>query len=104
MLFFQPEQGRRCGCQDVAAVWGPGQEGDAASSDTLQRYAALCSDIPNLKHASISKEQLWKQEAAQSERGLKEKQLPRTIMEVSSGEADTRRDPLGDQAMDVTGE
>lgn len=32
------------------------------------------------------------------------KQLPYTIIAVSIGEADTRRDPLGDQAMEVTGE
>lgn len=32
------------------------------------------------------------------------KRLPCTIIAVSIGEADTRRDPLGDQAMEVTGE
>lgn len=32
------------------------------------------------------------------------KQLPCTIIAVSTGEADKRRDPLGDQAMEVTGE
>lgn len=35
---------------------------------------------------------------------LEVKRLPRTIIAVSIGEADTRRDPLGDQAMEVTGE
>lgn len=32
------------------------------------------------------------------------KQLPCTIIAVSIGEADTRREPLGHQAMEVTGE
>lgn len=30
--------------------------------------------------------------------------MSRTIIAVSIGEADTRRDPLGDQAIEVTGE
>lgn len=93
-----PEQGSRCRSQDMAAVRGPRQKGDPTSSDTLKRYTTFCSHIPNLRYVLMSDVSTVKMS------GLKMKCPLRTIIAVSIGDADTRREPLGDQAMEVTGE
>lgn len=90
----------------MAAVRGPGQEGDPSTSNTLKLHAAFCSYIPHLQDTSTPK---GGKDFNNNHRNLvisefQMKQQPHTIIAVSTGEADTRRDPFGDQAMEATGE
>lgn len=98
---LSPEQSRRCRGQNVAAVERPRQEADSAPSYTLKRHAALRSNIPHLKPmASLQPVRHLGSQTTQFRWQL----CSPTIMAVSIGDADTRSEPLGDQAMEVTGE
>lgn len=90
----------------------PGQEADAASPNALKWNAAFRSYIPDLKHTSTARLKARRLRDAPTGRtcacvgAKKSRPGPTldTIMVVSMGEADRSRDPLGDQAMEVTGE
>lgn len=88
----------------MASIRGPRKESDPTSSNTLKWHTALRSNIPDLKHIDAKRYNGHRVCPAPLQHDSMMKKLPRTIMAVSMGEADKRRDPLGDQAMEVTGE
>lgn len=99
-LNVAPEESRRRWGKKMAPIRGPGQEADPTASDTLEGHTALWRYIPHLKaHKGVTH---WK--FSEYNKWWRTMEKPCTIIAVSMGEADTRREPLGDQAMEVTGE